>query len=56
MDDCLPTTEVFSLPVGGGTVLRVIYTNEERALDSALAYFEQWLEREKHKFLGLDLE
>ena len=52
MDDCLPTMEVFSLPVGGGTVLRVIYTNEERALESALANFERWIEPEKHKFLG----
>ena len=56
MDDCLPTREVFSLPIGGGTVLQVIYTNEEHALESALANFEQWLEPEKHKFLGLDLE
>ena len=36
--------------------LDVVYTNEEATLEQTLAMYEQWLQVDEHKFVGLDLE
>ena len=40
----------------GKTELDMVYTNEEATLVETLEMYEQWLQEDKHKFVGLDLE
>ena len=56
MDDGKRTTETHLVPVHGTTTLTVVYTNDEGTVETTLARFEQLLEKEKHNFVGLDLE
>lgn len=56
MDDGGQTTEHLDVCAPCGTMLRAVYTNEDHTLESALAMYEEWLEDEKHKVVGLDLE
>ena len=56
MDDGKRTTETHLVPAHGTTTLTVVYTNDEATVETTLARFEQLLEKEKHKFVGLDLE
>ena len=36
-----------------GTVLEVVYTNEEHTVERILNKYEEWLAEEKHRFIGL---
>ena len=56
MDDHKQTTEITNIPAHGTTFLEVVYTNEEHTVERILAKYEQWIEEEKHWFVGLDLE
>ena len=56
MDDGKRTIETHLVPAHGTTTLTVVYTNDEATVETTLARFEQLLEKEKHKFVGLELE
>lgn len=55
-DDGKPTTEYHQILAHCGTILEVVYTNEEDALESNLARFERLLDDEKDRFVGFDME
>jgi hypothetical protein len=56
MDDGRPTTDIHHITAHGTTVLRVVYTNDERTVECLLNMFEQFLRAEEYKFFGLDFE
>ena len=51
-----PTTKRVSVRAPTGTMLQVVYTNDERTLEDILAMYEECLATAKHRFVGLDLE
>ena len=55
MDDRNRTTETTTVRTHG-TVLEVVYTNEEHTVERILKKYEEWLAEEKHQFIGLDIE
>ncbi|CAM0913682.1 unnamed protein product [Alopecurus aequalis] len=50
------TIEFHPIKPYGVTHLDVVYTNEVQTLNRTLEKFEQWIEREDYKFVGLDIE
>ena len=56
MNDGKRTIDTHLVPTHGTMTLTVVYTNDEATVETTLARFEQLLEKEKHKFVGLDLE
>ena len=55
MDDHNRITETTTVHTHG-TVLEVVYTNEEHIVERILNKYEEWLAEEKHRFIGLDIE
>ena len=49
-------TKPFNITAHGTTKLDVIYTNSIQTVDHILGMYESWLAKEKHRFVGLDLE
>ena len=49
-------TETHHITAHGTTTLEVVYTNEEAIVERILAMYEKWLEKEKNRFVGLDLK
>jgi hypothetical protein len=56
MDDGKRTTQNHRIAAHGTTILDVVYTNDTATVDHILEMYEQWLESEQHRFVGLDLE
>lgn len=56
MDNKKETTKIHHVHAHGTTTLEVVYTNEPEEVEKTIAMYEQWLQEEKYKFLGLDLE
>ena len=51
-----PITRYGEVLAHGTTNLHVVYTNDRAKVEDFLSMFEEWLQEEKHKFMGLDLE
>jgi hypothetical protein len=51
-----PITRYGKVLAHGTTNLHVVYTNDSAKVEGFLSMFEEWLQEEKHKFMGLDLE
>ena len=47
-----PTTKRVPVRAPTGTMLQVVYTNDERTLEDILAMYEEWLPTAKHMFVG----
>jgi hypothetical protein len=56
MDDGKRMTQNHRIAAHGTTILDVVYTNDTATVDHILEMYEQWLESEQHRFVGLDLE
>ena len=56
MDDKKLTMETHRITAHGTTVLEVVYTNIPETVERIIAMYEQWLKKEKYKFVGLDIE
>ena len=50
------TTEIHHITAYGTTYLEVVYTNEVRTVNHTLEKYEQWLEDQEYRFVGLDIE
>jgi hypothetical protein len=48
--------KIHHITTQGTTTLKVVYTNEEATVERILAMYEKFLEKEKHMFVGLELE
>ncbi|XP_071683488.1 uncharacterized protein [Lolium perenne] len=49
-------TETHHITAHGTTTMEVVYTNEEETVERILAMYEKWLEKEKSRFVELDIE
>jgi hypothetical protein len=50
------TSKTTTIDAHGTVKLTVVYTNEILKVDEILAMYERWLDEEKVRFLGMDLE
>lgn len=56
MDDGQQTTQYYKVTAHATTDLDVVYTNEIHKVEEVIAMYEQWLQEEKYRFVGLDIE
>ena len=55
-DDGSVITQKIQIVPHGTTTLDVVYTNDPVEVNKILLKYEGWLDEEKHRFVGLDLE
>lgn len=55
-DDGSEITQTIHIVPHGTITLEVVYTNDPLKVNEILRKYEGWLDEEKHRFVGLDLE
>ena len=55
-DDGSEITQTIHIIPHGTIMLEVVYTNDPLKVNEILRKYEGWLDEEKHRFVGLDLE